>query len=213
MTGDFLAPPLDVVVQNAERAVSHFPVPAQFARNGKPRIHIGLNSLPNHEFLDGRNGQADEVDVFLFQSGAKQGSGYHREGNLHHERVDIDRADTDLSGEVPQRVGEGVLHDGGKNLELLSFKTRLDEAPLCAPGFSLSGEKPLAKEMAHPLFLDFGLVVVLRIRFQHMLNDDWIDGDNGLLDAPKIKPEGVAMELDVLGENPYRVVGHCARIQ
>ena len=129
------------------------------------RIQIGLNRLPNHEFLDGRNGQADEVDVFLVQSGAKQGSGYHREGNLHHERVDIDRADTGLSVEVPQRVGEGVLHDGGKNLELLSFKTRLDEAALRAPGFSLSGEKTLAKEMAHPLFLDFGLVVVLRIRF------------------------------------------------
>ena len=46
-----------------------------------------------------------------------------------------------------------------------------------------------------------------------MLNDNWIDGDNGLLDSPKIEPEGFAMEFDVLGENPYRVVGHCARIQ
>ena len=118
-----------------------------------------------------------------------------------------------MSVEIPQRLGEGVLHDRGQNFELLSFKTRLDEAPLRAPGLPLSGEKTLAQEMAHPLLLDFRLVVVLRIRLQHVLNDDGIGGDNGLLDAAKIEPEGVAMEFGVLGENLYRIVGHRARIQ
>ena len=135
------------------------------------------------------------------------------EGNLHHEGVDIDRADTGLSVEIPQRVGEGVLHDRGQNFELLSLKTRLDEAPLRAPGFPLSGEKTLAQEMAHPLHLNLGLVVVLRIGLQHVLNDGGIGGYNGLLDAAKIEPEGVAMEFGVLRENLYGIVGHRARIQ
>ena len=148
-----------------------------------------------------------------FKPGAKQRSADHPEGNLHHEGVDIDGADTGLSVEIPQRVGEGVLHDRGQNFELLSLKTRLDEAPLRAPGFPVGGEKTLAQEMAHPLHLNFGLVVVLRIRLQHVLNDDGIGGDDGLFDAAKIEPEGVAVEFGVLRENLYGIAGHRARIQ
>src|SRR5580658_5986840 len=156
---------------------------------------------------------ADELDVFVFQPRAKQRSAHHREGHLHQVRVDIDRADTGLSVEVSQRVGEGVLHDRGQNFELLSLKTRLDEAPLRAPGFPVSGEKALAQEMAHPLHLNLGLVVVFRIRLQHVLNNHGIGGYNGLLDAAKIEPESVAMEFGVLRENLYRIVGHRTRIQ
>src|SRR5580704_17433654 len=213
VAGGLLAPPLDVVEQNAERAGAHFLVSAQFARDGKPGIQVGLNGLANHEFLDGRDGQADEVDVFLFQPGAKQRSADHREGDLHHERVDIDRAEPGLPVKVPQRGGEGVLHDRGQNFELFSLKSRLDEAALRAPGLPLSGEKTLAQEVAHPLLLDLGLIVVLRIRLQHMLNHHGIDGDNGLLDAAKIEAEGVAVEFDVLGKNLYGIVRYRARIQ
>jgi hypothetical protein len=110
---------------------------------------------------------------------------YHREGNLHHEGVDIDWADTGLSVEIPQRVGEGVLHDRGQNIELLPIEARLDETPLRAPGFSVGGEKTFAQEVAHPLHLNFGLVVVLRIGLQHVLNDGGIDGYNRLLEPPK----------------------------
>src|SRR5579864_8334092 len=67
--------------------------------------------------------------------------------------------------------------------------------------------------MAHPLHLNLGLVVILRIRLQHMLNDDRIDGDNRLLDATKIEPEGIAVKSYVLRENLYRIVGHRARIE
>src|SRR5579864_782740 len=67
--------------------------------------------------------------------------------------------------------------------------------------------------MAHPLYLNLGLVVILRIRFQHVLNDDGIDGDNRFLDATKVEPEGVAMKSNVLRKNPYWIVGHRARIK
>src|SRR5579862_3625724 len=67
--------------------------------------------------------------------------------------------------------------------------------------------------MAHPLHLNLGLVVVLRIRLQHVLNDDGIGGANRLLDAAKIEPEGVAVKRSVLRENSYRIVGHRGRIQ
>ncbi len=46
-----------------------------------------------------------------------------------------------------------------------------------------------------------------------MLNDDGVDGDDGFFYAAKIEAEGVAMEFDVPGENPYRIVGHGTRIQ
>ena len=118
-----------------------------------------------------------------------------------------------LSVEIPQRVGEGVLHDRGQNFELLSFKTRLDQTPLCFPGFPLGGEKAFAQEVAHPLLLDLGFVIVLRVGLQHMLNDDGIGGDNGFFDAAKIEAESFAMEFGVLGKNLYGIAGHGARIQ
>src|ERR1700683_1880388 len=213
VAGGLLAPPPDVVEQKAEGAGSHFLVPAQFSRDGKPRIQVGLNGLANHKFLHGRDGNADEVDVLLFQSGAKQRPAYHREGNFHHEGIDIDRAEPGLSVEVPQRVGQGVLHDRGQNFQLLSLKTGLDEAPLCAPSLPFSGKKTLAQEVAHALHLNLGLAVVLRIRLQHLLNDDGIGGYDGLLDTAKIESEGVALERCVLRENLYRIAGHRARIQ
>ncbi len=67
--------------------------------------------------------------------------------------------------------------------------------------------------MAHPLHLNLGLVVILRIRLQHVLNDDGVDRDNRFLDATKIEPEGVAVKSYVLRENLYWIVGHRARIE
>ena len=46
--------------------------------------------------------------------------------------------------------------------------------------------------MAHPLYLDFGLVIVLRVGLQNVLDDGGIDGDDGLFDAAEIEAEGVA---------------------
>src|ERR1700733_441314 len=149
-----MAPPPDIVEQNAVGAGSHFLVSAQFARDSKPGIQIGLNGLTNHKFLDGRDGQTDEVDVFVFQPGAKQRSAYHSEGNPHQVWVDIDRTQTGLPVEISQRVREGVLHDRGQNFQLFSIETLLDEAPLRAPDFAVAGEKTLAQEMAHPLNLN-----------------------------------------------------------
>ena len=45
-------------------------MPAQFTRDSEPGIEVRLDGLPNHEFLDRRNGQANEIDVFLFQPGS-----------------------------------------------------------------------------------------------------------------------------------------------
>ena len=153
--------------------------------------------MTNHKFLDGRDGPADEVDVFVFQPGAKQRLAHHLEGNLHQVGVDIDGADTGLSVEIPQRLGERVLHDRGQNVQLFSIETLLDEAPLRAPDFPVAGEKTLAQEVAHPLHLNFGFVVIFRIGLQHVLNDGGIGGDDGLFDAAKVEPECVAEEFGV----------------
>ena len=144
MAGRLVAAFPDVFKQNAVSAGSHVFVPAEFARDFKPGIQIGLKGLPNNKFLNGADGMADEVDVFVLQLGAKQRSGDHREGHLHQVRVDIDWADTDLSVEIPQRLGEGVLHDSGQSLKLLSVETLLDETPLCTPGFPVGGQKTFA---------------------------------------------------------------------
>ena len=74
VAGRFVAALLDVFEQNAVRAGSHFFVSAQFARDGKPGIQVGLKGLPNDKFLDGADGMADEVDVFVLQPCAKQRS-------------------------------------------------------------------------------------------------------------------------------------------
>ncbi len=142
-----------------------------------------------------------------FKPGAKQRPADHPEGNFHQVGVDIDGADTGLSVEIPQRVGEGVLHDRGQNFQLLSIETLLDEAPLRAPDFPVAGEKTLAQEMAHPLHLNLGFVVVLRIRLQHVLNDDGIGGYDGLLDAAKIESEGVADGARCTSREPVRDCG------
>src|SRR6516165_6154438 len=104
---------------------------------------------------------ADKVDVFFLQPGAKQGTGDHREGHLHEVRVNIYGTDTDLPVEITQRLREGVLHNRGQHSEI--FETSLDETPLGAPCFPMRGEKALPQEMAHPLYLDLGFLVVLRI--------------------------------------------------
>ena len=213
VAGRLLAPPPDVVEQNAVGAGSHFLVSAQFAGDGKPGIQVGLNGLTNHKFLDGRDGPADEVDVFVFQPGAKQRPADHLEGHFHQLGVDIDGADTGLSVEIPQRLRERVLHDRGQNVQLFSIETLLDESPLRAPDFPVAGEKTLAQEVAHPLHLNFGFVVILRIGLQHVLNDGGIGGYDGLFDAAKIKPECVAEEFGVLRENLYGIAGHPARIR
>src|ERR1700733_13752821 len=109
--------------------------------------------------------------------------------------------------------GEVILDDRRQNFELLPFKTRLNQAALCSPGFPFGREKTFAQEMPHAFLLDFGLVVVLRIRFQHMLNDCGICGDNGFFDAPEIEAKRVAMKLGVLRENPHRIARHRARIE
>src|SRR5579872_5125413 len=67
--------------------------------------------------------------------------------------------------------------------------------------------------MAHALFLDVGLVVVLPVRLQHVLNDEGIGGDNCLPGTAKIEPESVPIKRGVFGENPNGIVRHCARIQ
>ena len=212
VAGRLLAALPDVVEQNAVGARSHFFVSAQFAGDGKPGIQVGLNGLTNHKFLNGRNGPADEADIFFFQPGAEQRPGDHPEGHFHQVGVDIDGANTGLSVEIPQRLGERVLHDGGQNVQLFSIETFLDEAPLRAPDFPVAGEKAFAQEVAHPLHLNFGFVVVLRIGLQHVLNDGGIGGYDGLFDAAKIEPECVAEEFGVLRKNLYRIAGHRARI-
>ena len=71
MAGRFVAALLDVFEQNSVCASSHVFVSAQFARDSEPRIQIGLKGLPNYEFLDGADGMADEIDVFVLQPRAK----------------------------------------------------------------------------------------------------------------------------------------------
>jgi hypothetical protein len=88
---------------------------------------------------------------------------------------------------------------------LLAIEALLDEAPLRAPGFPVSGEKTFAQEVAHPLHLNFGLLVILRIGLQHVLNDGGIGGNDGLFKATHIEPECVAEECRVFGQNLYGI--------
>ena len=96
---------------------------------------------------------------------------------------------------------------------MFSIETLLDETPLRAPGFPVGGEKTFAQEVAHPLHLNFGFLVVLRIGLQHVLNDGGIGGDDGLFNAAKIEPECVAEEFGVLRQHLYGIAGHRARIR
>ena len=192
VAGRLVAALLDVRHQNAVGADSHLFVFAQVARSGEPGIQVRLNGLPNDKFLDRADGMAYEVDVFFLQPGAKQRSGDHRKRHFHQLGVDIDGAGMDLSVEIFQRLGEGILHDRGQSIQLLSIETLLDKAPLRFPGLPVGGEKAFAQEVPHPLYLDLGFLVILRIGLQHVLNDAGIGRNDGLFNATQIEPEGVA---------------------
>ena len=97
-------------------------MPAQFAGDRKPRVQVGLQGLPDDEFLHRADGVADEVDVFVLELGAEERAGDHGEGHLHQVRIDVDRAAADLAVEVAQRLGERVLHDGGQRSSCLRSK-------------------------------------------------------------------------------------------
>ena len=71
VAGRFVAALPDIFEQNGVRASSHIFVSAQFARDGEPGIQIGLKGLPNNEFLDGADGTADKIDVFILRTGAE----------------------------------------------------------------------------------------------------------------------------------------------
>ena len=158
VAGLFVAALADVGEQNLVRVGTHLFVPAQLAGRGEPGIQVGLQRLPDDEFLDGGDGVADEVDVFVLEVGAEERARDHGEGHLHEVGVDVDGAVVDLAVELAQRVGEGVLHDRGQGFELLAVKTLLDEAALGTPGFSVGGEQAFAQEVAHALYLDVGLL-------------------------------------------------------
>ena len=96
---------------------------------------------------------------------------------------------------------------------MLSFETFLDQASLRAPRLPVGGEKAFAQEVSHPLHLNFGFVVVLRIGLQHVLNDGGIDGYDCLSDTAKVEAERAAELACVLGENLNGIEGHRARIR
>jgi len=104
--GLFVAAHADVFEQNLVGVDAHLFVLAQLAGGGEPRIEIRLQRLPNDEFLDGGDGVADEVDVFVFEARAEERARHHGEGHLHEVGVDVDGAVVDLAVELAQRVGE-----------------------------------------------------------------------------------------------------------
>jgi len=212
MAGLLVAALFDVRHQNAVSADSHIFVFTQFARSSKPGIQVRLKGLANDKFLDRADGMADEVDVFVLQLGAKQRSGDHREGHLHQVGVDIDGAGTDLPVEIPQRLGERVLHDRGQSIKLLSIEALLDKPSLRAPGFAVGRQKPLPQEVAHPFYLNLGFLVIFRVGLQYMLNDRWIGRNDDLFETTQVEPECVAEAFRVVRQNVYGVPGHRRRI-
>jgi hypothetical protein len=96
---------------------------------------------------------------------------------------------------------------------VLSIEALLDETPLRAPGLSVGREKTFPQEVAHPLNLNFGFSVVLRIGLQHVLNDSGIDGNDRLLETTQIEREWGAEGCVVPGQNLHGIAGHCARIR
>ena len=155
---------------------------------------------------------ADEVDVFILQPGAEQRTGDHGEGHLHQLRIDVDGAETDLLVEVASESASESCMIDGERVQLLAIEALLDETPLVAPGFAMGGKQTFTQEVAHSLHLDLGLLVVLPVGLQHVLNDGRIDGDNGFLQPAEIDPESVTELLVVLRQNPHRVAGHGARV-
>jgi hypothetical protein len=81
---------------------------------------------------------------------------------------------------------------------LFSIETLLDKAPLCTPGFPVGGEKTFAQEVAHPLYLNFGFLIIFRIGLQDVLNDGGIGSNDELFNTTQIEPECVAEEFGVL---------------
>ena len=116
-----------------------------------------------------------------------------------------------LSNWRSESVSESCMMDG-QGFELLAVKTFLDEAALRAPGFTVGGEQALAEEVAHAFHLDVGLLVVLGVGLEDVLNDGGIDGDDRLFNATEIEAERVAeltgvglQDLDGIGGRGARV--------
>jgi hypothetical protein len=74
-------------------------------------------------------------------------------------------------------------------------------------------EKTFPQEVAHPLYLNFGFLIVLRIGLQHVLNDSGIGRDDGLFDPAQVEAEGVAEEFVVLRQHMDGIGSHRARIR
>jgi hypothetical protein len=74
-------------------------------------------------------------------------------------------------------------------------------------------EKTFPQEVAHALYLNFGFLIVLRIGFQHVLNDGGIDGNHRGLETTNPEPERVAEDFVVPGQNLHGITGHGARIR
>ena len=62
----------------------------------------------------------------------------------------------------------------------------------------MSSKKAFAQEVAHPFYLNFRFLVVLRVGLQHVLNDGGIGSNNGFFKTAYIEPECVAVEFGVL---------------
>jgi hypothetical protein len=77
----------------------------------------------------------------------------------------------------------------------------------------MGSEKTLTQEVAHPFYLNFGLLIIFRVGLQYMLNDNGIDSNDGLFEATYIEPECIAEVFGVLRQNLHRIAGHRARIR
>ena len=99
------------------------------------------------------------------------------------------------------------------SLELLAVKALLDEAALGAPGFAVGGEQALAEEVAHPFYLDVGLLVVLPVGLEDLLNDGGIDGDDGFFNAAEVEAKGVAVLREIRLQGGDGVAGEGGRIR
>ena len=184
-----------------------------FTVSGELRRHEDMRARADSvlmAYIKQRRNQEPGHDLLQTLMDARYTDG---EGHLHQLWIDIDGAETHLAIEVAQRIAKRVLHDRRQGIELLAVEAFLDETPLRAPRLSMGGEQAFAQEVAHSLHLDLGLLVVLPIGLQHVLNDRRIDGDDSLFQAAQINPEGIAELLVVLRQNPHGIVEHRARVR